>query len=128
MHKASFADQSGIAAHATLLEWQRAVRRMQRLSSTEKVDEMYGDRLGTATWASEIHGILVALTWEWREVLPRIVALSNPLGVSCNVVLHDEKGVLLSEKTRVLYLNGAISRLPWQGEFKLPHDSSSLAA
>jgi hypothetical protein len=105
---------------ASLLEWRRLCKRMEFLDSSRAVD---GDhtRMGEVLWGLELkegqcEGRMLGVCWEWREVIPNVVALSNPLGIQSNVRLKDETGALVTPAKLVLHLNAAVSSFRWQGK------------
>jgi hypothetical protein len=57
---------------------------------------------------------MVGVCWEWREVIPNVLALSNPLGIQSNVMLKDERGEIVAPSTLVLHLNAAVNKFAWQ--------------
>ena len=99
---------------ASLLEWRRLCKRMQFLDSVQEID---GDsdhtHLGEVLWGVEVKdgsaSRMLGVCWEWREVIPNVVALSNPLGIQSNVRLKDEMGALVAPAKLVLHLNAAVS-------------------
>lgn len=106
---------------ASLLEWRRLCKRMAFLDSSQSVDAD-SDRmhLGEVLWGIELKdggcaGRMLGVCWEWREVIPNVVALSNPLGIQSNVRLKDETGELVTPAKLVLHLNAAVSGFRWQG-------------
>ena len=114
---------------ASLLEWRRLCKRMEFLDSSRAVDSD-SDRthLGEVLWGMELKdsgnaGRMVGLCWEWREVIPNVVALSNPLGIQSNVRLKDETGALVTPAKLILHLNAAVSGFRWQG--RLIRDSGA---
>lgn len=115
-----------VPVHVSLLEWKRAKRRFERVGSTVRTEGK--TRLGNATWAAVISGAEIALTWAWREALPNIVALSDPLGIQSNAVLFDEQGKPIVGDRRILLLNGVVYALPWQSEFRQAFAGHALAA
>lgn len=106
---------------ASLLEWRRLCKRMEFLDSSQSIDAD-GDHahLGEVLWGIKLYdgsgaGRTVGVCWEWREVIPNVVALSNPLGIQSNVRLKDETGALVTPAKLVLHLNAAVSGFRWQG-------------
>ena len=106
---------------ASLLEWRRLCKRMEFLESSQSID---GDsdhtNLGEVLWGIRLDGSngsgrMLGVCWEWREVIPNVVALSNPLGIQSNVRLKDEAGALVTPAKLVLHLNAAVSGFRWQG-------------
>lgn len=72
-----------------------------------------GRRSGNTLWTAEINGQQVGLAWEWCEVLPNVIVMTDPMSVMSNVALTavDCKP---SEFERVLHLNNAVYQLNWQ--------------
>ncbi|MDQ2736026.1 MAG: hypothetical protein M3Y55_13795, partial [Pseudomonadota bacterium] len=54
--------------------------------------------------------------WDWREVRPGVVALSDPMTVLSNIVLLGEEGRPVDSFKRILHLNNVIFSLPWQAK------------
>ena len=110
---------------ASLLEWRRLCKRMSYLDSSHGID-FDRDRtlLGEVLWGVELkdeigRNRMIGVCWEWREVIPNVLALSNPLGIQSNVSLKDERGELVSPSTLVLHLNAAVSRFAWQAHLTM---------
>lgn len=72
-----------------------------------------GRRLGETLWTTDMAGKEIGLAWEWCEVQPNVIVMSDPMSVMSNVALTstDRK---TNEFERVLHLNNAIYQLPWQ--------------
>jgi hypothetical protein len=106
------------AARISLSEWQQGRQRLRRVEA--QVDDASGDglRAGTTAWGFQWRGRTVGLSWSWREVLPNVVALADPMHIASNAVLLDDDGRELHDARRVLILNAAIFNLPWQLEFR----------
>ncbi len=106
---------------ASLLEWRRLCKRMGFLDSSRAIDaDRDRTHLGEVLWGIELKegvcaGRMVGVCWEWREVIPNVLALSNPLGIQSNVRLKDERGALVAPSKLVLHLNAAVSGFRWQG-------------
>ena len=110
---------------ASLLEWRRLCKRMKYLDSSRGID-FARDRthLGEVMWGIEVKDAagtdrMVGVCWEWREVIPNVLALSNPLGIQSNVSLKDERGEVVAPSKLVLHLNAAVNRFAWQGDLIL---------
>ncbi len=106
---------------ASLLEWRRLCKRMEFLDSSQGIDaDSDRTHLGEVLWGIEIKDVdstrrMLGVCWEWREVIPNVVALSNPLGIQSNVRLKDETGALVTPAKLILHLNAAVSGFRWQG-------------
>jgi hypothetical protein len=72
-----------------------------------------GRLLGNVLWVSDEAPRRVGLAWEWCESAPNVFVMSDPMTVLSNVKLTDDDGEA-SEFKRVLYLNNAIYKFPWQ--------------
>ncbi len=74
--------------------------------------------LGEELWGVEVKAgssnRMLGVCWEWREVIPNVLALSNPMGIQSNLRLTDERGEFVAPSMLVLHLNAAVSRFPWQ--------------
>ena len=110
---------------ASLLEWRRLCKRMRYLDSSRGID-FDRDRtyLGEMLWGIELKDTagssrMVGVCWEWREVIPNVLALSNPLGVQSNVLLKDERGEIVAPSKLVLHLNAAVNRFAWQANLAM---------
>ena len=94
---------------------------MEFLDSSRAIDaDRDRTHLGEVLWGIELKegvcaGRMVGVCWEWREVIPNVLALSNPLGIQSNVRLKDERGTLVTPSKLVLHLNAAVSGFRWQG-------------
>ena len=110
---------------ASLLEWRRLCKRMKYLDSSRGIDfDRDRTHLGEVLWGIEVKegdgsGRMIGVCWEWREVIPNVVALSNPLGIQSNVLLKDERGEVVTPSKLVLHLNAAVNRFAWQGDLIL---------
>lgn len=105
------------SAKATIRDWHRATKAFRRIDATVERDDEDSTYTGDVTWAGDVNGNTVAVAWKWREVLPNIVALSDPMAIESNIVLLDDEGRVLPQPKRILYLNAVVSRLRWQSEF-----------
>jgi hypothetical protein len=105
---------------ASLLEWRRLCKRMRFLDSSREVDiEQESTRLGQVLWGIELKeqgyaSRMLGVCWEWREVIPNVVALSNPMEIRSNVLLKDERGEIVTPSKLVLHLNAAVNGFRWQ--------------
>lgn len=107
---------------ASLLEWRRLCKRMKYLDSSRGIDfDRDRTHLGEVLWGIEVKdaagpGRMIGVCWEWREVIPNVLALSNPLGIQSNVLLKDERGEIVTPSKLVLHLNAAVNRFAWQND------------
>jgi hypothetical protein len=107
---------------ASLLEWRRLCKRMKYLDSSRGIDfDRDRTHLGEVLWGIELKSAagptrMIGLCWEWREVIPNVLALSNPLGIQSNLLLKDERGEIVAPSTLVLHLNAAVNSFAWQSD------------
>ncbi len=106
---------------ASLLEWRRLCKRMKYLDSSRGIDfDRDRTHLGEVLWGIELKDAnstrMVGVCWEWREVIPNVLALSNPLGIQSNVMLKDERGEIVAPSKLVLHLNAAVNKFAWQAD------------
>lgn len=99
---------------ATLLEWQRLTRSMRQLEVSSAFDDESRVQHGETLWGAPCRGTLVTLAWRWREVNANVLAIDNPMTISSNVVLLDERGREITQAKRILHLNNAVHRFSWQ--------------
>ena len=110
---------------ASLLEWRRLCKRMRYLDSSRGIDfDRDRTHLGEVLWGIELKGSgaasrMLGVCWEWREVIPNVLALSNPMEVRSNVLLKDERGELVAPSKLVLHLNAAVNSFAWQGNLTM---------
>jgi hypothetical protein len=107
---------------ASLLEWRRLCKRMKYLDSSRGIDfDRDRTHLGEVLWGIELKNVagssrMIGLCWEWREVIPNVLALSNPLGIQSNLLLKDERGEIVVPSKLVLHLNAAVNSFAWQSD------------
>lgn len=96
-------------------EWPRTVRKLRHLGMSVHVDDD-GARLGSGQvlWGLETRAGMLGLAWDWRELLKGVVVIADPMSIVCNANLLDEEGCALSDAERLMCLNTAVYRLPWQ--------------
>ena len=102
--------------------WPEVVRRL-RARSVAVSDEANpaGLRQGNVLWSVDepVEGTVkgpLGLAWEWTEVQPEVLALTDPMAVLSNADLTDDSGQQLASEVRILQLNHAIHTLNWQPE------------
>jgi hypothetical protein len=96
-------------------EWRRSSRKLRHLGTSVHVDEQAeGLRYGQVLWGREASDQMVGLAWDWREVMPEVIALADPMTVLSNLRLLDERGGRLSDAELLLQLNNTIYSLGWQ--------------
>lgn len=102
---------------ASLLEWRRLCKEMRFLCGSRVLDRD-NTQMGQILWGLQViengQALMLGVCWEWREVVPNVIALSNPMGVQSNVLLNDEGGRPVAQSVLVLHLNAAVNRFRWQ--------------
>ncbi|MBS0435989.1 MAG: hypothetical protein JSR75_14050 [Proteobacteria bacterium] len=96
-------------------DWQQAVHRLRHLGMSVHVDE--GEkplRYGQLLWGFESHDVMLGIAWDWREVMPDVVAIADPMSIVSNACFVDEEGAAVDDAVRMMYLNSAVYQLPWQ--------------
>lgn len=58
-----------------------------------------------------------ALAWEWAEMKPRVIAMSDPMTIISNIRLQQDQSDV-DEDARLLFLHGLIGRVDWQAEVR----------
>lgn len=76
-------------------------------------------RHGQALWIGEHGEGLFGLAWDWAEVRPDVLALSDPMAVLSNIDLVDDGGRPLDEGLRLVHLSSAVHELPWQAHVQV---------
>lgn len=79
----------------------------------EDLDEV-GRRIGDTVWMAEIEGRDIAAAWEWTELAPGVVLLSDPNSLSSNLEFITEDRVPVEPMHAVVALNRITHSLPWQ--------------
>lgn len=98
-----------------LADWSVMSGRLRHLGTSVYVDERGGaSPHGQVLWGTERDGAMLGIAWDWGQVVPGVVAMSDPMALLSNIVLVDDIGEPLPESTRTLHFNRAIYRLDWQ--------------
>ena len=95
-------------------QWSRTVRRLRPLGTSVNEDGPGGLRHGQLLWGIEADGAMLGIAWDWREVMPDVVVIGDPMSILTNVSFVDEEGAPVNDAVRLLYLNTAVYQLPWQ--------------
>ncbi|MBK6616115.1 hypothetical protein [Ottowia sp.] len=56
----------------------------------------------------------LGVRWAWTEVKPRVIAISDPLGIRTNISLLDGETEGLLSRRPILLLNNMVNELDWQ--------------
>lgn len=99
----------------TLWQWRALVARTGLLDATRiETDNASGRRVGTVLWGGIDSNRRFGMAWDWAEVMPGVVAMSDPMRIVSNIMLVDSEGNCLPPNARLLHLNSAIASLCWQ--------------
>lgn len=111
-------------------DWDTYATAFRHLGTTAyQYDDETGLRRGQALWAREAANDIVGLAWDWAELRPGVVAMSDPMTVLSNVLLVDEQGCPLDAFRRILCLNNSVFLLPWQQRTReIPQAIEPMAA
>jgi len=113
----------------SVAEWNASVSHLKHLGTSEyEYDEQRGLWCGQALWGRDAANDLIGVAWDWKEVRPGVVAMSDPMTVLSNAILIGEDGSRVNPFKRLLHLNDAIFLLPWQGTVRARHRDARLAA
>lgn len=73
-----------------------------------------GRRIGETVWCANVDGQSAAAAWEWTEIAPGVVLLSNPNCVATNLHLVTPEHRTLEAINELVALNTFLHSLPWQ--------------
>ena len=105
------------AARSSLSDWTKYTKLLRHLDTTIHVDHDNGHfRHGQVMWGTNVGPEIAGMAWDWREVQPNVVAMSDPMALQSNLVLIDDDGEPLPESRRLLHMHNTIHALPWQEE------------
>jgi hypothetical protein len=90
-----------------------ALSNMHRMSASVNRDREFGN-YGQVLWAGEIEGRRFGIAWDWAEMFPHVVAMTDPMSIQSNMILLDDAGGVLADSVRVVRLNSAVHGLAWQ--------------
>lgn len=73
-----------------------------------------GKRAGQTLWVSR-SGPRVAIAWDWAEVEPLVVVVSDPMAILTNACLKaGTRDPVEDDGETVVAVNSVVHRLPWQ--------------
>jgi hypothetical protein len=87
-----------------------------------------GRRLGDTTWGVVVDGRLLALSWDWIEILPGVVAMVDPGHVLTNIWFMDSEDCYEEPSRALVSVNTLIHRTPWQATVCAALDEAQSAA
>ena len=73
-----------------------------------------GRRIGDTVWGTLATGQLLALSWDWIEILPGVVCMVDPSNVLTNIRFMDGKDCYEEPSQAILSVNLLVHRTPWQ--------------
>jgi hypothetical protein len=73
-----------------------------------------GHRAGDAVWVAPQEQGCAGLAWEWTEVKPGIVMLTDPNSIVTNLQFVDDGGMPVLGLMRTIAINRLVHALPWQ--------------
>jgi hypothetical protein len=73
-----------------------------------------GRRIGETVWCASVNGHDAGAAWEWTELAPGVVLLSNPNCVATNLHLIDSEHQSLDAVNELVVLNTFVHSLAWQ--------------
>ena len=76
-------------------------------------DEIHGRQAGQTVWVGAIGGQSVGVAWDWAEVLPGVVALSDPNSIVTNLRFMTAEDTYQERLPSLITLNRLTHRLPW---------------
>jgi hypothetical protein len=101
-------------------EWEEVILRMTPLGMSIHHDPR-SNLCGQVVWGYQQGEIRIGIAWDWIRVSGDSLAMIDPMNILSNVVLLDQNGCQLDVACRLLNLNYAISRLPWQLQVSREH-------
>ena len=98
-----------------LVNWQHTLKRLRPLGTTVLCGS-HPNRLreGQQVWGASIEGSMIGIAWDWREVMPSVLVMSDPMSIVTNATLVDEEGTPVDQAVHLMEMNAAIYQLPWQ--------------
>lgn len=103
------------------LQWPRLrlqERRLHHLSlgpiaNSIEADDRQGVH-GRVVWASAVENTRAGVAWDWSEIQPGVLVITNPLEVQSNIEIEGEEGQLFPYLACVRAFNTLVHALPWQ--------------
>jgi hypothetical protein len=76
-------------------------------------DDVHGRQAGQTVWVGSIGGQSVGLAWDWAEVRPGVVALSDPNAIVTNLRFMTAEDTYQERLPSLIMLNRMTHRLAW---------------
>jgi hypothetical protein len=73
-----------------------------------------GRRMGDTVWGTLATGQLMAVSWDWIEILPGVVCMVDPSNVLTNIRFMDGQDCYEEPSQAALSINALIHGTPWQ--------------
>lgn len=83
-----------------------------------------GRRMGDTVWGTLATGQLMAVSWDWIEILPGVVCMVDPSNVLTNIRFMDGQGCYEEPSHAALSINALIHGTPWQAAVCAALDNS----
>lgn len=81
--------------------------------------------MGQTVWGGRAADSAAGISWDWIEVAPGIVAISDPMMMITNLRVLGREGEVLTAHEAAPHLNRLVNRLPWQAEVQKALDEMS---
>lgn len=94
-----------------------AAARYRLLAVEADADPAGGLLRGHVVYGAAADSGCAAVAWEWAEMKPRVIAMSDPMTIISNIQLQQDQGDV-DDDARLLFLHGLIGRVDWQAEVR----------
>ena len=92
-----------------------AVVPLQHLGSTLRPEPLAdGRRMGDTAWGALHRGQLIALSWDWLEIVPGAVCVLDPANVLTNIRFLDAQDCYEEPVLAIVSANRLLHSTPWQ--------------
>ena len=100
---------------ASLDGWDQTIRKLRHLGTSVRVEPSEDTLMcGQVLWGVMSGDKQLGMAWDWKEVRPNVVVMTDPMTILSNINFTLDDGVAVAEGDRLLQLNNAIHALPWQ--------------
>jgi len=88
---------------------------LQHLGSTLRPEPLAdGRRMGDTAWGALHRGQLIALSWDWLEIVPGVVCVVDPANVLTNIRFLDAHDCYEEPVQAIVSANRLLHSTPWQ--------------
>lgn len=101
------------------------LRHLGTVVRPEPLDD--GRRTGDTTWGADFHGQLMAVSWDWVEILPGVVCMVDPGNVLTNIRFLDSQDCYEEPSQAIVSVNILVYRTPWQSTVCAALDGAVVA-